>query len=67
MEMLISAIVDFDKMWWGVCQGILKIIEAIGEAFNFLIGASDVKAEGGAQQNVNNVFLEIFVDGSNGD
>ena len=36
------SLIDFDKVWWSICRAILIIIDSIGQAFNFIIGAGDV-------------------------
>lgn len=42
---LAGAIIDWDKIWWGICKSIMQIIDWIGGAFDFLIGANPVLLE----------------------
>lgn len=61
--------INLDKLWWGICKGLLWIIDGLDKAFNFLIGADTVSASANQGQggNVNNLFVSIFNGGENGE
>lgn len=58
-----GAIVDWDKIWWGICKSILQIIDWIGNAFKFLIGARPVSVGEGGTQNTTTNILEGILTG----
>jgi len=53
---------NLDTLWWGICRGLMQIIDWLGQAFNFLIGAdmTDANGNGGTGGNISNLFVEIF-------
>ena len=44
---------NLDTLWWGICRGLMQIIDWLGQAFNFLIGAdmTDANGNGGTGSN----------------
>lgn len=55
------SLIDFDKVWWSICRAILIIIDSIGQAFNFIIGAGDViTTEDGKRETVSGVLENLF-------
>ena len=62
--------IDLDALWWGICRRLMMLIDSLGQAFTFLVGAdvTNGAANQGEGGNVNNIFLDIFggsVDDSN--
>ena len=59
--------IDLDKLWWGISSGLMEIVDSVGKAFNFLIGADtiDASANQGQGDNIGNLFVTIF-NGSEG-
>lgn len=56
--------IDWNKIWWGICRSILQVIDWIGGAFDFLIGASPVlPAEGGGTEQTTTNVLESILTG----
>ena len=54
--------ISLDKLWWGICSGLLKIVDWLNQAFFFLVGADTVDVAGnqGHGSNINNLFVNIF-------
>lgn len=57
--------IDLNGLWWSICRGLMQIIEWLGQAFNFLVGADtiDASANGGTGDNIGNLFVTIFNGG----
>lgn len=53
---------DLDSLWWGICSGLMEIIDWLGQGFNFLVGAEtiDVSGNGGNGANIGNLFVTLF-------
>lgn len=56
--------IDWNEIWWGICKSVLQIINWIGKAFDFLIGANPVLPAdgGGTEQTTTNVLEGILTD-----
>lgn len=53
---------DLDKLWWNISSGLMEIVDWLGKAFNFLVGADtiDASANQGQGDNISNLFVTIF-------
>ena len=53
---------DLDKLWWGLCSGLMKIIDWLTLTFDFLTGAEviDPSGNGGTGGNVNDLLSSVF-------
>lgn len=54
--------IDLDGLWWSIARGLMQIIDWLGQAFNFLVGADTVNASAneGKGDNISNLFVTIF-------
>lgn len=59
----ISAWIDFDKIWWGICKSLLNIIYLLENVFKFAVGASDsFVTETGEATSANDLLTNTFVE-----
>lgn len=59
----ISAWIDFDKIWWGICKSLMNIIYLLENVFKFAVGASDsFVTEGGEATTANDLLTGTFVE-----
>lgn len=60
----ISATVEakFDELWWGICKGLMNIINLLEQAFTFVVGGSYVSDDGATSMSgTDNLLSQTFV------